>query len=379
MRTNKKSRFLFVVGTRPEVIKMAPLILQFRKEKKYKAILLNTQQQKELSDKTLKFFKLKSDINFNVMTPDQTLLDLQSKLLLKFQNLFSKVNNFDGVFVQGDTMSAFCAGLSAFYHHIPVFHVEAGLRSYNLGEPFPEEALRQMLTRISSLHFAPTQRAYDALLKENVDKKNIAITGNTVVDALGCIAKDAVAAARKNIAKEKIDIDKQNIVLITVHRRENHGKRLIQILNAIKVLANKFSGFVFVVPVHPNPNVKDKVYQSLSNIKNIKLIQPLNYPSLALLAKNAHLILTDSGGIQEEAPTFGLPTLVARYETERKEAIEAGVSKLVGADEKKIILEASKILAKSRAETRIKVANPYGDGRASQKILKRVKAFFDDK
>jgi UDP-N-acetylglucosamine 2-epimerase (non-hydrolysing) len=362
------TKILFIFGTRPEVIKIAPVILACQKEKNIELILCNTGQQRELSEQTLKFFELKENYNLDVMTPNQTLTGVQTKILTKLQDIISQ-NKFDYILVQGDTMSAFCGALIGFYNKIPVGHIEAGLRSYNLNHPFPEEGLRQCISRIADLHFAPTKKSEDALLKENISKEKIFITGNTVVDALKILGneKDNIILKNAKIPTEK------DLILITAHRRENHGKRLDSILEVIKKLAKKYSNNNFIIPVHPNPNVKEKVYNKLSDIKNIFLKDSLDYPILVQLLSKAKLILTDFGGIQEEAPSFGCPTLVLRDATERMEGVEAGFTKLVGADKEKILSEAYKILDKSFEETRLnKLENPYGDGKASEKIIKII-------
>ena len=272
-------------------------------------------------------------------------------------------------------MTVFCGALTSFYHKIPVFHVEAGLRSYDIYEPFPEEVMRQMTSRVAELHFAPTGVNKFALIRENIPAEKIHVVGNTVIDALFCLSKEVVEDSKKFFEDKNIKID-DKLVLITAHRRENHGERIDRIIDAISDLAKKYSNHTFVIPVHPNPNVYNKIHNRLGNFKNIHLLKPLDYPNLVYLMKNAKLILTDSGGIQEEAPTFACPTLVMRYETERKEGIEAGVSKLVGADYEKIIEESEKILSATKENTRLEAKNPYGDGTASNQIEKIIRLFF---
>lgn len=362
---------LVVLGTRPEVIKLAPIILELRKQPDiYNVIVCNTEQQKELSNQTLNYFGLKADINLDCMRHNQTLAEVQIRILDGLNKVFQE-NKIDATFVQGDTMSVFCGALISYYNRIPVYHVEAGLRSYNLFEPFPEEAMRQMTGRITDIHFAPTETNKEALLKENIDSKKIHVVGNTVIDALHCLSVETMQNAKQFFIDKNIIVD-DKIVLVTVHRRENHGERLNKIIQAIYDLAIKYNNHLFVIPVHPNPNVKEKIYDTLSSLSNVKLLEPLDYPNLVYLMKNAKLILTDSGGIQEEAPTFGCPTLVMRYETERKEGIEAGVSVLVGADKEKIINLSSNILDNDFDSTRLKVKNPYGDGKSAQRIIKTI-------
>lgn len=371
-----KKNILFVFGTRPEVIKLAPVILELKKyPQDYNVIICNTEQQKELSNQTLSYFGLTADINLDCMRENQTLASVQSRILTSLDKIFDE-NKIDATVVQGDTITVLTGAMISFYHKVPVFHVEAGLRSYDMSEPFPEEAMRQMTSRIAQLHFAPTEANKIALLKENIDESKINVLGNTVIDALFCLS-DEVNEQAKGFYKEKeINID-DKLVLITVHRRENHGERIDRILQAISDLVEKYSNHTFVLPVHPNPNVKDKVYKKLEQFKNVHLLAPLDYPNLVYLMKNAKLILTDSGGIQEEAPSFGCPTLVMRYETERQEGVEAGVSILVGADYEKIIKESEKILSNDKTTTRLKAQNPYGDGKSSQKIEKLIRGFFN--
>lgn len=362
---------LVVLGTRPEVIKLAPIILELRKQPdKYNVIVCNTEQQKELSNQTLNYFGLKADINLDCMRHNQTLAEVQIRILDGLNKVFQE-NKIDATFVQGDTMTVLCGSLISFYNKVPLYHVEAGLRSYNLFEPFPEEAVRQMSGRIADIHFAPTETNKEALLKENIDSKKIHVVGNTVIDALHCLSVETMQNAKQFFIDKNIIVD-DKIVLVTVHRRENHGERLNKIIQAIYDLAIKYNNHLFVIPVHPNPNVKEKIYDTLSSLSNVKLLEPLDYPNLVYLMKNAKLILTDSGGIQEEAPTFGCPTLVMRYETERKEGIEAGVSVLVGADKEKIINLSSNILDNDFDSTRLKVKNPYGDGKSAQRIIKTI-------
>ena len=366
---------IFIFGTRPEIIKLAPVILQMKKKTNdYKVILCNTEQQKELSNQTLEYFGLKADYNLDCMRENQSLSSVQARILTALDNVFNE-NKIDAAIVQGDTMTVLCGALTSFYHKIPVFHVEAGLRSYNIYEPFPEEIMRQMTSRVAELHFAPTVDNMVALLNEGISEDKIHVVGNTVIDALFCLSEKVVENSERFFEDKNIRID-DKLVLITAHRRENHGERIDHIIDAIKYLAEKYNDHTFVIPVHPNPNVHDKMYERLGKYKNIKLLAPLDYPNLVYLMKNAKLILSDSGGIQEEAPTFGCPVLVMRYETERKEGIEAGVSKLVGADFDKIVNESEKILSKGKSETRLAAKNPYGDGKAAVKIEQIIRNYF---
>jgi len=371
-----KRRILVVFGTRPEVVKLAPVILELRKRPDaYEVLVCNTEQQKELSNQTLAYFGLKADFNLDVMRPNQSLAGVQCRILSALDGVYG-AQRIDATIVQGDTMTVFCGALASYYRKVPVFHVEAGLRSYNLFEPFPEEAMRQMAARITALHFAPTDAAVAALEAEALDTKHIYKTGNTVIDALSCLSSDVLTKAERSLAGLGVDFARE-LVLVTAHRRENHGERLDRILDALETLANGFGVIQFVVPVHPNPNVHDKVVGRLQGLGNIVLTDPLDYPLLVSLMKRAKLVLTDSGGIQEEAPTFGVPVLVMRYETERKEGVDAGFAKLVGADTTVIVREAETVLCAPFASTRRNgVLNPYGDGRASQRIVAAIGRYF---
>ena len=372
---NKKN-ILFVFGTRPEVIKLAPVILNLKKyPEKYRVIICNTEQQKELSNQTLAYFGLQADINLDCMRENQTLVEVQSRILTSVDKVFEDYK-IDATIIQGDTMTVLCGALASYYRKVPVFHVEAGLRSYDIYEPFPEEVMRQMTSRVAAMHFAPTLKNKNALLKEDISEKLIHVTGNTVIDALFCLSEDTMNKAREFYTSQGIEIN-DKLVLITVHRRENHGERIDRIINAIEHLAGTYKDHTFIIPVHPNPNVKCKIYERLGEYENIYLLKPLDYPYLVYLMKNAKLILTDSGGIQEEAPSFGCPTLVMRYETERQEGIDAGVSVLVGADCDKIISYSTEILSKDRNLTRLKVENPYGNGHSAQVIEKHIDEFFN--
>ena len=366
---------IFIFGTRPEIIKLAPVILEMKKyPQDYNVIICNTEQQKQLSNQTLAYFGLKADINLDCMRENQSLSSVQARILTSLDKVFSE-HEIDAAIVQGDTMTVLCGALTSFYHKIPVFHVEAGLRSYDIYEPFPEEVMRQMTSRVAALHFAPTDVNKKALLKEDIAEDKIHVVGNTVIDALFCLSKEVIENSEKFYEEKGIRID-DKLVLITAHRRENHGERIDRIIEAISFLAKKYTDHTFVIPVHPNPNVKNKIHERLGNFSNIHLLTPLDYPYLVYLMKHAKLILTDSGGIQEEAPSFACPTLVMRYETERKEGVEAGVSKLVGADYDKILAESEKVLSSTKENTRLKAQNPYGDGTASIQIEKIVREYF---
>ena len=275
---------IVIFGTRPEIIKLAPVILKLREfPKDYNVIVCNTEQQKELSNQTLEYFGLKADINLDCMRENQSLSSVQARILTSLDNVYNQ-NKIDATIIQGDTMTVLCGALTSFYHKIPVYHVEAGLRSYDIYEPFPEEIMRQMASRVADLHFAPTKTNKEALLKENIDENKIFVTGNTVIDALFCLSKEVVENSEKFYKDLNIPIN-DKLVLITAHRRENHGERIDRIIKAISYLAEKYSDHTFVVPVHPNPNVKNKIHDRLGNMKNIYLLKPLDYPYLVYLQK----------------------------------------------------------------------------------------------
>ena len=375
---SKIKNILVVFGTRPEVIKLAPVIMELRKyPDKYNVIVCNTEQQKELSNQTLGYFNLKADINLDCMRPNQSLAEVQARILTALEmEVFTK-DDIDATIIQGDTMTVLCGALASYYRKIPVFYVEAGLRSYNIFEPFPEEIMRQMASRVTELHFAPTHKNKTALIKEGISEDKIYITGNTVTDALFCLSDDTMNNAKLFFENKGIEINDKT-VLITAHRRENHGDRLDNIIKAIEYIADKYKNHTFIIPVHPNPNVKDKMHNNLEKYANIKLFEPLDYPNLVYLMKNSKLILTDSGGIQEEAPTFGCPTLVMRYETERQEGIDAGVSILVGADYDKIVKLTSEILDKDFKSTRLQAQNPYGNGTSALQIVEIINNYFGE-
>ena len=362
---------LVVFGTRPEVIKLAPLITCLKENHAFHVTVCNTGQQKELSEQALSFFGLSEDINLNVMRDNQSLEAVQARLLIALKEHVSSVK-YDGIFVQGDTISAFVGALVGYFNKIPIFHVEAGLRSGSLSEPMPEEGLRQMISRIASMHFCPTKIAQKNLHEEGTYHE-VHVTGNTVIDAFNFITKEFQQKAQNEVNNMLANFER--VVLVTCHRRENHGERLIAIVEAIAALASIYPKTLFLIPVHPNPNVRNIVIRYLGKIDNVLLSEPLNYPTLIEIQKQACLILTDSGGIQEEAPSFGTPILVLRHTTERPEGVSEGCAKLVGTDRLKIINEARNIL--DCEETKHNLTNPYGDGLASKRIVRHITNFFN--
>ncbi|WP_142785575.1 non-hydrolyzing UDP-N-acetylglucosamine 2-epimerase [Changchengzhania lutea] len=359
-------KLLICFGTRPEAIKMAPICLVLKKENiPFK--LCVTAQHREMLDQVLGFFDLAPDYDLNIMQPNQSLNMLSSRILSEMDNIFEK-ESFDLVLVHGDTTTSSLVALAAFHRNCKVAHVEAGLRTYNKHSPFPEELNRQLTGRIADFHFSPTKTSKQNLLNENVQESKILITGNTVIDALfitlNRIDNGYTNASIENL-KKRIDCSKKNI-LVTGHRRESFGIGFENLCNAIlKLSQNKDIEIVY--PVHLNPKVQKTVYHRLSGIKNIHLIAPLDYPSFIWLMSKSNLIISDSGGIQEEAPLLNIPVLVTRETTERNEGIKSGCSILVGTNTTRIIEEANRIL--NAGNIKYKMSNPYGDGFGAVKIV----------
>ena len=372
-----KKKIMLVFGTRPEAIKMAPLIHAIKAEpESFKLKVCVTSQHREMLDQVLDTFNIKPDIDLNLMTKNQNLSNLTSLILNKMQTVFTK-HQPNIVLVHGDTTTTLATSMAAFYESIPVGHVEAGLRTYNLNAPFPEEFNRQITSKITKWHFAPTKLSRKNLLSEGVDKSLIKITGNTVIDALHLILKriDKNKYRQKNlndILNSVIPFNwkNKNFILITAHRRENFGDRFLKICSALKELSVNYPKIHFVYPVHLNPNVSKIVYKLLKGIKNIHLIKPLEYEPFIYLLKHSYLVLTDSGGIQEEAPSLGKPVLVMRETTERPEAVEAGTVEIVGSNKKNIIKGVSRLLNNKKHYQKMSRAhNPYGDGLACKRIV----------
>ena len=362
-------KVLFLFGTRPEAIKMAPLIKTFSEDSGFEVKVGVTAQHREMLDQVLNFFEIKVDYDLNIMTPNQTLHQLTADLISRITNEILLKEHFDYVFVQGDTTTVLASALAAFYQKIKIIHIEAGLRSHDMSSPFPEEMNRVLTSRLANFHFCPTENSKENLLKENISE-NVFVVGNTVIDAL-ISGLDKVKNSSEEQLLEKysfIDFSKK-IILVTCHRRENFGKPFEEICDALLEISNRFKETVQVVyPVHLNPNIKDVAHNKLID-KNINLIAPLDYPELIWMMNKSTIILTDSGGIQEEAPSLGKPVLVMREVTERTEGVTAGTAILVGSSKVKIIDETSKLLNDSEYyETISKASNPYGDGTTSNKI-----------
>lgn len=373
-------KILVVFGTRPEAIKMAPLVLALKKYPNLIDVkICVTAQHREMLDQVLDIFDIVPDYDMNIMQPNQDLYDVTEKILHGIKMVFLEYIP-DLVIVHGDTTTAFTTALSAFYQKIAIAHIEAGLRSGDIFSPWPEEANRKLITQLTQYHFSPTKQNKKNLLLENVKESSIYVTGNTVIDALlwmvEKIANDHVYRMKieEGILShyDRFSIEKK-YVLITGHRRENFGGGFIDICEAIRELASSYPEVDFVYPVHLNPNVQKPVYDILNDLDNVYLIKPLEYEAFVHLMSRSYLILTDSGGIQEEAPSLGKPVLVMRENTERPESLESGTVKLVGTDRQKIVAETSKLLDDASEYEKMKKAiNPYGDGTAATKIVKAI-------
>lgn len=368
-------KILLVFGTRPEAIKMVPIIKALKRDKIFDAKVCVTAQHREMLDQVLEIFDIVPDYDLNIMNPTQDLFDVTSNVILGMRTV---LNDFmpNIVLVHGDTTTTSASALAAFYHKIKVGHIEAGLRTNNIYSPWPEEANRQITSVIANFHFAPTLTSQNNLLKENKDKKNILICGNTVIDSLflvlNKIEKDSAIKKKiiNNISKQYELKNEKKIILVTGHRRENFGKGFINICEALKMIADNNPTIDIVYPVHLNPNVQKPVRKMLSGSCNIFLIDPMSYQSFIYIMSKSYFIITDSGGIQEEAPSLGKPVLVMRDTTERPEALKAGTVKLVGTNPQVIFEESQMLLDdKNKYDKMSKAHNPYGDGFASEKIV----------
>ena len=377
-------KVMLVFGTRPEAIKMAPLVKEFQKQpKRVETVVCVTGQHREMLDQVLKIFDIKPDYDLTIMKQGQDLYDVTARVLTGMRDVLKEVKP-DVVLVHGDTTTSTAAALAAFYQQIPVGHVEAGLRTHNIYSPWPEEMNRLLTGRLATYHFSPTPLSRNNLIKESVDDRNIIITGNTVIDALYWVVdkiknnKELDNELEDILSKAGYDVNRLNngkkLVLITGHRRENFGDGFINMCTAIKDLTVKYPDLDFVYPMHLNPNVRKPIHEvfgeNLSGLKNMFFIEPLEYLSFVYLMEKSSIVLTDSGGIQEEAPGLGKPVLVMRDTTERPEALDAGTVKLVGTDYNKIVNEVSSLIDdKAAYEKMSKAVNPYGDGLACGRIV----------
>lgn len=358
-------KILLVFGTRPEAIKMCPLVLELKKHKEISTIVCLTGQHREMLRQVMDAFNLKEDYNLDIMRPKQTLTTITCDILEKFEPVLQDEKP-DVVLVHGDTTTSYAAALAAFYQQIPVGHVEAGLRTGNIYSPYPEELNRQMTGRIATFHFSPTLLNKQNLEKENITK-NIFITGNTVIDAFKTTVKDNYEFVENSL--QTVDFEKNRVITVTAHRRENLGEPLKQICRAIKRIVNDNPDVIVVYPVHLNPLVQNTVHEILGNNERIKLIKPVDVLDMHNLMAKSFMVMTDSGGLQEEAPHFGKPVLVMRTETERPEAVDAGTVKVVGVDENVIYNNANELLNnKAFYDNMAHAVNPYGDGHASERI-----------
>ena len=376
-------KVMLVFGTRPEAIKMAPLVKEFRKDPAFETLVCVTGQHREMLDQVLDIFDIHPDFDLNIMKQGQDLYDVTSRVLLGMRDILGNVKP-DAVFVHGDTTTSMAAALAAFYQQIPVAHVEAGLRTGNIYSPWPEEMNRQITGRIATFNFAPTALSKENLMREHVDERSIVVTGNTVIDALQMVV-DRIQndpLLEKQLSEKLMvvgyDVRRlqkgRRLVLITGHRRENFGEGFIHICEAIRDLSVKYPGVDFVYPMHLNPNVRRPIHEVFSeyqsNSRNMFFIEPLEYLEFVYLMENSYIVLTDSGGIQEEAPGLGKPVLVMRDTTERPEALSAGTVKLVGTDYLKIVNEMSLLLDDESEYRKMSLAiNPYGDGKACKRII----------
>ena len=368
-----KKKNLIIFGTRPEAIKMAPLVMEFLKNKKFNTKVCVTAQHREMLDQVLSFFEIIPDYDLDLMKPNQNLYSLTGDIINGLKPILEEFEP-DYVYVHGDTTTTMAASIAAFYSGAKVCHVEAGLRTFNKRAPFPEEINRSIAGRVCDYHFAPTITSKENLLRENIDNEVVLITGNTVIDALKSSVQKVEQLKDKeiNTLKETLDLSKK-IILVTGHRRENHGQGFINICSALKQIALENPLTEIIYPVHLNPNVQKPVYDLLAGISNIKLMKPLSYPAFVWLMNKSYLIITDSGGVQEEAPSLGKPVLVMRDTTERPEAVEAGTVILVGTDTEKIVSETTELLNNcEKYQNMSSLHNPYGDGKACKRIVEFI-------
>ena len=363
-------KVMAVFGTRPEAIKMCPLVLELQKYENITPIVCVTAQHREMLDQVLDIFGVKPDYDLDIMKTRQTLNGITTRVLEGMEDVLRKEKP-DIVLVHGDTSTSFVAALAAFYEQIKVGHVEAGLRTYDIYSPFPEEMNRQLTGRIANLHFSPTQRNYDNLIKENIDSEKIYITGNTVIDALKTTVKDNYEF--QNECLRSLDFDNKRVIVVTAHRRENLGKPLEDICNAISEIVDEYPDTEVVYPVHLNPAVRETVWSILGDKDRVHLIDPLDVMELHNAISRSFMVMTDSGGIQEEAPALAKPVLVLRKETERPEAVAAGTVKIAGVDKEVIKTLAKELLDNQDEYNKMAhAANPYGDGEASRRICEAI-------
>ena len=367
----KKIKVMTVFGTRPEAIKMAPLVLELQKHPAaIVTVVAVTAQHREMLDQVLTLFQSKPDHDLNIMAAGQTLFDITTRAMMGLDKVLTEEKP-DIVLVHGDTTTTFAGALAAYYHQTAVGHVEAGLRTHNKYSPFPEEMNRRLTGCIADLNFAPTSTSEANLLAENVPPESIFVTGNTVIDALHHTVRDDFDFQEESL--KDVDFQNKRIILVTTHRRENLGEPMRHVYKALKQLTEEFDDVEVVFPVHKNPKVREVVNEELGGLAKVHLIDPLDYEPFANLMHKAHLILTDSGGVQEEAPALGKPVLVLRDTTERPEAVDAGTVKLIGTDRERVYEEAKKLLTDEAEYSRMaESVNPYGDGKAAARIIQAI-------
>ncbi|ACB53011.1 UDP-N-acetylglucosamine 2-epimerase [Crocosphaera subtropica ATCC 51142] len=369
LMTSSRYKVCITLGTRPEAIKLAPVIQKFRHSEAFETHVILTGQHREMVEQVMQLFEITADEDLNIMQPKQTLTDITYRSLQGLESIFKRIQPHC-VIVQGDTTTAFAATLAAFYQQIPIGHVEAGLRTDNIYNPYPEEANRRLISQLAQLHFAPTQLAVENLNRSGVTG-DIHLTGNTVIDALL-----TVADKQPNCAVQGLDWNQYRVLLATVHRRENWGEPLQDILKGFHLILDKFPDTALLLPMHRNPTVREPIQASLGNHPRVFLTEPLDYGELVGAIQRCYLLLTDSGGLQEEAPSLGKPVLVLRETTERPEAVDAGTAKLVGTDYQTIVSNSSELLSNKIAyEQMANAVNPFGDGQASDRILEIVKDY----
>ena len=368
-------RVMLVYGTRPEAIKMAPLVKAFAQDPRFDPRIVVTGQHREMLDQVHSYFDIKPDLDLNIHKPGQTLTQVTTRTL---QGTDEAIRGFapDAIAVQGDTSSAFAAALAAFYHQKPVLHVEAGLRTGDIASPFPEEANRRLIGQLTALHLCPTAESKDNLLRENTPPESIRVTGNTVIDALLAAVERPVPSGDERLDAAVAETSRR-MVLVTAHRRESWGAPMARIGRAVARLADAFPDVVFALPAHRNPQVREALLPVLEGRANVVVTEPLEYGAICTVMNRSDLVLTDSGGIQEEAPALSKPVLVLRENTERPEAVEHGVARVVGTDENRIVEEASILLSRDDEYAKMAhAANPYGDGRACERILAATASLF---
>ncbi|EIJ39487.1 UDP-N-acetylglucosamine 2-epimerase [Galbibacter orientalis DSM 19592] len=375
-------RNLIIFGTRPEAIKMAPLVKEFQKRADvFETKVCITAQHREMLDQVLDFFEIEPNFDLNLMKPNQNLYTLTSDIITNLKPVLEEFTP-DYVYVHGDTTTTMASSIAAFYAGAKVCHVEAGLRTFDMQSPFPEEMNRSVTGVVSNYHFSPTETSKENLLRENKRENSILVTGNTVIDALLFSVNKIKSSSfidDEVVELQKLIDDYKKVILVTGHRRENHGQGFLNICAALKEIAKNHPESQIIYPVHLNPNVQKPVYDLLAGIDNIKLIAPLSYPAFVWLMEKSYLIITDSGGVQEEAPSLGKPVLVMRNTTERPEAVEAGTVLLVGTDPKKIVDEATSLLNDDDAYKKMSALhNPYGDGKACERIVDYIKGISNE-